>query len=1312
MPQAFFSWRALLLCVLAWMVVASSATATTVTLSSTPPGVTSKVAPNIVVTFDDSGSMNSTAIPDAMDSNYTSKLYYSAKGNPIYFDPTVTYTVPPDATGAPLGTPTFNAAWRDGYCANTLTKKCWAPNSGKYLAPNVVDLNVAFYAGFLSNTLAGNSPCARDANELNTWYVSSNSCKQMDIPTTVRGTSTTTTTATSSCTNTGCGSANGSNGTSTVKNKDGSSSAYTCTTSGKNNNKTTSCNVVTTTTATSSDQGGFYYVCTSATNDSTCTYHLVAKESATIQQNFANWYSYYRTRNLNARAAIGRVFGSIADGAVRVAWQTLQSQTDNSAYFTTSSGYSGPAYGPLSSASKVLELANATTGCSAISTTDPCWRSQFMNWLYGVPASGGTPTRVATITAGDFFKRSLGGSPTSQDPYWNGSTSTPGELSCRKNFHMLVTDGYWNGDNPSSVSPSDNVSLTLPDGTSYSVSGTTSKIFWNQSGTTNPSLADIAFAYWAKDLRPDLTNNVPPYYADLTTGVTATAATVNTASPGSTSEVYFNPANDPATWQHMSQYMVTMGISGTLTYPDDYTALRTGSNGKLWPKPDTAGGAVNIDDTWHAALNSRGGYFSAADPTSLVNSLSTILSSVIASSSTALTLSLSTNVLASNAVAYYAGYDTTDWSGSLLAKAIATNGTIGNTLWSAGSLLTTRAASDLRLIATSTGPGTGKGTSFTYAGLSTTEQAALNSSDGTGSTATTDGLGAQRVDWLSGVRTLEGTTFRTRSSLLGAVFGSQPAFVGTPTGSYSDAFPTGSPEAKALITSSANSYSAFLATWATRPSTVYVGANDGMLHAFDARLASVTGAQPGRELWAYVPASVYPNLSAQSRLNKFSFTPTVDGSPVTGDVFFNSASTANHSTAGWHTLLVGSLRLGGRGVFGIDITDPSSATLNSTNAVAGKVLWEFNSDSTDTAGTPANLGYTFGTPVITRVAYNNGDGTVGRWVVLVPGGYFPDGSTAAAAGNTYSSLFVLDAQTGALLKEIRTPTGSGSVASHGMTTPAVGDYDGDQVADVAFAGDLDGNLWRIDLSAATLGAASQSQGVSLLFKPATANAQSITTSPRLIADPTSSYFMVIFGTGRFLSTADTSDTTTQAFYGLRDPGTTVSSPITVAAGNLVEQSMTVDATSGAIGVTSNPVAFTNSGWYLPLNSPSGERVVVTPALDSTNNTVTFSTLIPTANDPCTTSSSGSVIALEGSTGGAAFGVSIGSAVSFGNGYSLAGAHVSGAASSGSLYTAASLSGGSSLFPGQIPALSSGGVPAGVSIPTARRRSWRVLNGEN
>ncbi|MET0329815.1 MAG: hypothetical protein ABW154_00135, partial [Dyella sp.] len=167
------------------------AAANTVTISATPPGVTTKVAPNIVVTFDDSGSMSSTSIPDAMDSNSDEVYYYSATGNPIYFDPNVTYVVPPDATGAALGgiggATSYTAAWRDGYCAGTLNGTCWTPSSKKYVAANKVDLSTAFATNFLSNIQAGNAPCPRNFNEQPGWYVNSNNCSAMTIPADIRG---------------------------------------------------------------------------------------------------------------------------------------------------------------------------------------------------------------------------------------------------------------------------------------------------------------------------------------------------------------------------------------------------------------------------------------------------------------------------------------------------------------------------------------------------------------------------------------------------------------------------------------------------------------------------------------------------------------------------------------------------------------------------------------------------------------------------------------------------------------------------------------------------------------------------------------------------------------------------------------------------------------------------------------------------------------------------------------------------------------------------------------------------------------------
>jgi type IV pilus assembly protein PilY1 len=183
----------------------------------------------------------------------------------------------------------------------------------------------------------------------------------------------------------------------------------------------------------------------------------------------------------------------------------------------------------------------------------------------------------------------------------------------------------------------------------------------------------------------------------------------------------------------------------------------------------------------------------------------------------------------------------------------------------------------------------------------------------------------------------------------------------------------------------------------------------------------------------------------------------------------------------------------------------------------------------------------------------------------------------------------------------------------------------------------------------------------------------------------------------------------QSIYGVRDPGANVATPIGV--GSLVQQTMSVDNATGAIGVTSNAVPTTKSGWYLNLNNPAGERVVVTPALDASSSTVTFSTLIPTATDPCTTSSSGSVLALDATTGGAAYGVSIGtSTYSIGSGYTLAGARVTGAATSGALSTVASLSGGKAYNPSSPTAI--GGNTTSTAIPTARRRGWRVLNSEN
>lgn len=263
---------------------------------------------------------------------------------------------------------------------------------------------------------------------------------------------------------------------------------------------------------------------------------------------------------------------------------------------------------------------------------------------------------------------------------------------------------------------------------------------------------------------------------------------------------------------------------------------------------------------------------------------------------------------------------------------------------------------------------------------------------------------------------------------------------------------------------------------------------------------------------------------------------------MTRDVYFSQ--NGNHE---WHTILAGGVGLGGRGVYALDITSPASFS-------ASNVLWEFDSDmsSLETGCTASygsckasDLGYTVSQPNIGRLSN-------GKWVVLVPNGYFPDCTTpdfptADAAscnsvaqqapkdtsGNPYSALFVMDAQTGAMIAELKTPTNLG-VTSFGLATPVLGDYNSDQVDDVAFAGDVEGNLWRFDLSDTSPSGWTVTLVYKGKFESGHQGVQPITTMPRLFPDASTNRFMVVFGTGKFLGIGDNSNNEVQTLYGVRD----------------------------------------------------------------------------------------------------------------------------------------------------------------------------------
>jgi type IV pilus assembly protein PilY1 len=1330
----------------------------TTELSATPVNQTKAVPPNIAVTFDDSGSMAWDYMSDnrPFDTGSWNGPWYcagvispsAASGinahvmNGVYYNPNVTYNPPirPDGTSFPNADATLKAVWNDGIAQN---RRYNQQNSGT--------------TDFTNQTTK-------------TWF-----------------------------------------GTTT--------SYWECPYDSGNDYDLGSSGNYYSSTAPVSGGGPYYYqyigpaIATDSYGNPTSTglgnlykksnWQAVAIPSSQYQ-NWANWWAYYHTRNQMARTALSRVFGSsalaatTADGGygndIRVAWQNLNDST-----YKFQKG--------TEIISALIDTSNCTTGGSAnpstvqrsgATTTAPdCYRSAFFNWIFNTGASGSTPSRSAVVRAGKFFQRGNGNTGATgnlEDPYWqpppNGafSSSNPGnELYCRQNFHLLLTDGLWNQD--SGLPAVQALPTTLPDGVTFpapAAANVTSIFAPQHDSSGSVSLSDVAMVYWATNLRPDLYNPtqgkfVPAYIPDNYTGLFGTGNVTGGYGTAQNvpAEEYFNPKNDPATWPHMSEYLIGLGVSGTLNLSDntdcksaagsdlDACNLRKGvtnSDGIVgWPTPNGSGNgiAANIDDTWHAALAARGQFFSASNPQQLVDQLTSVLTTVSGRSGNAATGAVNASVATIGAVSFTTNYSSLDWSGALNAVTLNPDGTTGTTLWSAAI----PAASGRNIYTDSYKSSTFAYFAFTTGNAGSLDTTAENSA-GVGLQSPTLAGGndtvANRINYLRGDQTHEADgTYRKRTTLLGAIINSQPVYVAYPSSNYYDGWPSGTPEAA----TGAQKYSAFVAAHSTRAGTAYVGANDGMLHAFNAPVpkctsydvgtgqcsAYNTGTNPGQEDWAFIPRAVYANLGNLTSATNFQFRPTVDATPVTRDVFFSDNT--------WHTILTGGVGLGGRGVYTLDIT---GAANSSTPATApDKVLWEFDSDMAVSSGCVSNsgscvgtdLGYTVSQPNVGRL--NNGE-----WVVLVSNGYFPDCSkpdiptatlaacqTIAAqapkdgSGNPYSALFIFDAQTGKMVAELKTPTGltvtpsTGNkinVTSFGLATPVLGDYNSDQIDDVAFAGDLQGNLWRFDLCGATTpggpcGGPSQWK-VTLAYAgiaDASGNQglQPITTMPRLFPDPATGSFMVVFGTGKYLGAGDNSSNAVQGIYGIRDTGACgTAGGCATTQDKLVQQTLgeqTVNPPNPYQGATvrtdtDNPAPISYGGWYIPLKIMdssgttqvnSGERVVVTPGAIFSSNMVIVQTLIAGAagSDPCNPTTQGAVMVFNTNNGGPGTGVS-----SLG-GAPIVGGRINNARTSGSLPVVSALGGGQFFIPGVSLSGSKSTNPFTGDTPIWRRRSWSEIN---
>ena len=396
--------------------------------------------------------------------------------------------------------------------------------------------------------------------------------------------------------------------------------------------------------------------------------------------------------------------------------------------------------------------------------------------------------------------------------------------------------------------------------------------------------------------------------------------------------------------------------------------------------------------------------------------------------------------------------------------------------------------------------------------------------------------------------------FRFREATLGDITESQPAYVAKPIYRYTD------PD-----------YSAFKTANATRAGAIYVGANDGMLHAINA--------SDGQELWAFVPTPVISKMwklaDEDYATNHVNF---VNGDPAVSDICISGCAGAG---AVWRTVVVGGLSGGGRGYYALDITDPGAPVL----------LWEF------TAQNDANLGYTFGTPVITKL-------NDGRWVVLLTSGYNngtkdSDGVTDNyPVGDGQGYLYVLDANTGAVIQTISTGQGSAATPS-GLA--AISSFADDPMKNnlttYVYGGDLLGNLWRFDINSAVA-----PLNLATLVGPS-GLPQPITTAPEL--GVINKKRVLFVGTGKYLEVADLSNTEVQSLYAIKDDD--LSTSLGNARPGLVPQIITGAGTTRKV-VSAAAVNFsTERGWLVDFPDP-GERMNIDPGL--VNGVLLAPTIVP------------------------------------------------------------------------------------------------------
>ncbi len=805
--------------------------------------------------------------------------------------------------------------------------------------------------------------------------------------------------------------------------------------------------------------------------------------------NFANWFSFYRTRR---EALIGAATNALQETEnLRVGWFRINNRRQ------------ATMYDMWDTAQKKALLADITKD---------------------MRASDSTPNRSAAAYLGSQFKRVK----SSSDPL------PPVRLSCQKNAGMLFTDG-----------------------------------FINETGNTTRMRDGIA-QYYDNSLVPTLESNSVPVPKGCPDGKLDCKSSL-----------------------HMNFYGVTLGTLGEqfgVTYlPDPETPWVLTPNPYDTPPKfgtktvDLAPGAV--DELWEAVLYTHGEMVNANKASDITSAMRRIISNVSKGATPSGTRSLTGARIGKGSLAVEPFYEAkgTDWYSTLTAYNLSVDPTtraiVSSEAWEASKRIPAPGARNVWMWKDGAVQQFSANT-VTLGDLCSKPTGLYTNMKRCSTMEALAGDADTAVSYLLGETAKEvrvGGNLRDRTTVLGDIINSTPV-VSSPTDDYGY---------RNLGTIGA-SYVEYLETKRKeRRYMVYAGANDGMLHAFDGGMA-VDGIQDGnggRELFGYIPATalghmgnlLVPETATALSDNTFEHRYFVDGPVVVSDI---------HDST-WKTALVGTMGAGGRGVFAMDVSDPTGFGKNS-------LMWELSDLNTGLdSAVLDNIGFVLGKPVIVPV--KSGSGTAFKAI-------FGNG---VESKNGKAALFVVSMEAGkkpSVATYVVEEQGSNLPAgSNGLTNIVVVDrWKGadqkdsgrDGLADTVYAADQKGAIWKFDLTS------DKSPTVPVFTTKTSVDADTKTYRQPIMGGLTATSgaaggVMLFFGTGSFSFTEDGPDKTVQGLYGVNDvSGKEVTTTLTAA--NL--RPITVSAGTDSRTVTMGAIPTDYAGWTVIL--PPGERFIANPAVSA------------------------------------------------------------------------------------------------------------------